>query len=77
MDGGDQREQRDRRMQQEKLGQDFKSVLQKFQTASQVSVAKERETVGRERAQSHSHAHDGGYVRGTLNVASCPTVEIT
>lgn len=60
VDGGDQREIRDRRMQQEKLSQDFKSVLQKFQTASQVAVSKERDTVSRERAQSQSRGFGGG-----------------
>ena len=36
MDGGTGSEARERRIQQEKLQRDFKSVLQKFQTASQV-----------------------------------------
>lgn len=36
MDGGSTGEVRERRITQEKLQRDFKSVLQKFQTASQV-----------------------------------------
>lgn len=35
-DGGSAAESRERRMQQDKLGKDFKAVLQKFQTCSQV-----------------------------------------
>ena len=42
-------------MQQEKLGKDFKSVLQKFQTASQVAISKERETVGKSRNPGTCH----------------------
>eukprot|EP00038_Savillea_parva_P026350 m.53384 g.53384 ORF g.53384 m.53384 type:complete len:307 (-) comp7455_c0_seq1:106-1026(-) len=62
MDGGTGSEARERRIQQEKLQRDFKSVLQKFQTASQVAVGKMRETVTRERAASHSRG--GGYAGG-------------
>jgi hypothetical protein len=52
MDGGAGGEARERRIQQDKLGRDFKSVLQKFQTASQVSIASHRIT----RAQTNAHA---------------------
>ena len=47
-------------MEQEKLSNDFKSVLQKFQTSSQVAIAKERETVSRARAASVGAAGGGG-----------------
>lgn len=70
-DGGSQSETRERKMQQEKLSKDFKTVLQKFQTCYQVAISKERENViqQRERAASfrdeRSHYEPG--VRPTVH----------
>lgn len=66
-DGGSPMEARERRMQQEKLSKDFKSVLQKFQTSSQVAISKERETVVRARAASvkAGQGGDGGEWSGS------------
>jgi hypothetical protein len=44
---------------QDKLGKDFKAVLQKFQSCSQVAVSKERDTVAQQRSHGGAAgAHD-------------------
>eukprot|EP00040_Diaphanoeca_grandis_P034282 m.212248 g.212248 ORF g.212248 m.212248 type:complete len:269 (+) comp33120_c10_seq1:122-928(+) len=60
MDGGSGSEGNSRRMQQEKLGRDFKAVLQKFQSQSQVALSKERETAGRIPKKNNSGGDSSG-----------------
>eukprot|EP00039_Didymoeca_costata_P004603 m.74704 g.74704 ORF g.74704 m.74704 type:complete len:288 (-) comp12474_c0_seq1:155-1018(-) len=60
MDGGSAKEKQERRLERDKLSRDFKSVLQKYQRSAQVAMDKEREYVGRARAQSHSQDYGGG-----------------
>lgn len=57
IDGGNPQEARKRRMEQEKLSQDFKVVLEKFQACQKSALSKEKEIVGRQRASSFA-AHD-------------------
>ena len=52
-------------MEQEKLTNDFKQVLNKFQTASQVAVKRERDTVARDRASSQMYTSFG--MRGAVH----------
>jgi len=59
--GGSERERSQHRMEQEKLTNDFKQVLSKFQTISQVAMKHERDTVARDRASSQSGGGGGGY----------------
>eukprot|EP00052_Salpingoeca_macrocollata_P013770 m.107552 g.107552 ORF g.107552 m.107552 type:complete len:919 (+) comp19050_c3_seq2:718-3474(+) len=54
LDGGSPQEQRKRQIQQEKLSNDFKSALEKFQTASQLAVSKEKNTLKEERIRAGS-----------------------
>jgi len=58
--GGSERERSQHRMEQEKLTNDFKQVLSKFQTISQVAMKHERDTVARDRASSQSGGGGGG-----------------
>lgn len=51
-DGGNGNESRERRLQQSKLSEDLKTVLQKFQACYQTAVAKERETVAQQRERA-------------------------
>mmetsp|Transcript_28446 Transcript_28446/g.85229 ORF Transcript_28446/g.85229 Transcript_28446/m.85229 type:complete len:250 (+) Transcript_28446:11-760(+) len=60
MDGGSPGEARERSIQQDKLQRDFKAVLQKFQSASQVAVGKMRESQVRARAASQSRGATRG-----------------
>lgn len=52
LDGGSSNETRKRRMEQEKLSQDFKAVLQKFQACQKLAISKEKEIVQKQRASS-------------------------
>lgn len=67
MDGGAGGEARERRIQQDKLGRDFKSVLQKFQTASQVSIASHHT-----RAHGLMHMHMHMHVRAHVATLLAP-----
>jgi len=51
-DGGSAQEARKRKMEQEKLAQDFQAVLRTFQSCQKIAIAKEKETVRVQRARS-------------------------
>lgn len=57
LDGGNQGEERNRRMTKEKLVKDFKEVIQKFAVCEQSALSKDRTTVSQQRDRS-SFAED-------------------
>lgn len=61
LDGGTPQESRKRRMEQEKLSQDFQAVLRSFQSCQRVTINKERESVRTQRAHSIGRGGGGGH----------------